>query len=206
MSTPRDEEDGEHYIVPPEDELRRLREGPTPGAQPNGTFLDRILAHGPGNADIILNHCREILDAILAHATDPDLSIAEWRKILPTWFVDQCQEEPRGERPQTMRDQAWQIFERQRSIKSALAYIREHRQEFAELKAEELAHRDDPWTLSAWIFWFAPQERWWWWWDAAIPDSNTLIVTVEASDYQYPAGALLWLLRAAGATSADKEG
>lgn len=198
-------DDDEHYIVPPEVELRRLREGPAPGIQPNGAFLDRIIAHCPGNVEVILSKCREVLEAVVSHTRHPMPSLAEWQIILPQWFVSQCQDEPDGDKPPTVRDDAWEIFQREHSIAKTLAYIRQHRQEFDQLKADEIEHQDDPWPLSAWLFWFEPQERWWWWWDAELPDPNTLVVTVEAAEYLYPAEALLWLLRAAGATFAEKE-
>lgn len=198
-----DDEDSEHYVVPPEIELRRLRQGPMPDERPLMGTPDRIIAVCPGNATDVLNRCREVLEAVIVNTRKPWLADDVWHRILPVWFVNQCKEDELREE-ETVRDVAWHVFQEQ-GMPASLAFIRGHQKEFDQLKREEAEHWDDPWTLSGWIYWFRPEERWWFWWDAKIPDEDALHVELEAADYGFPSGALEWLLRAAGASQASQE-
>lgn len=198
-----DGEDFEHYIVPPDIELRRLRQGPMPDERPLMVTPDRIIAVCPGNAPDVLSRSREVLEAVIANTRTPWPTLDDRRRILPAWFVKQGKEEELQEE-ETVRDVAWRVFQEQ-GMPASLAFIRGHQKEFDQLKQEEAEHWHDPWTLSGWIYWFRPEERWWFWWDAQIPDADTLHVEVEAADYGFPSGALEWLLRAAGASQAGQE-
>jgi hypothetical protein len=60
----------------------------------------------------------------------------------------------------------------------------------------------DRWSLRAWLHWFRPGHRAWEWWDAAA-DGNRLTIRLVVRRRPYLRGALDWLLRAAGANSAE---
>jgi hypothetical protein len=52
------------------------------------------------------------------------------------------------------------------------------------------------WSLRAWKFWLAPENRRWWWWSAALGDGQVKVrVLVRARPFLK--GSLDWLLAAA---------
>lgn len=60
------------------------------------------------------------------------------------------------------------------------------------------ASEDAEWTLDNWLLGMDPSIRPWRWWSA---DGDELIIMIDG--WPYPAAALLWLLRCAGARSVD---
>lgn len=56
----------------------------------------------------------------------------------------------------------------------------------------------DRWSLRAWRFWLAPDNRRWWWWSAHVA-GDSIAVTVLVRSKPYLRGSLEWLFKASGA-------
>lgn len=63
-------------------ELRRLLEGPAPGEKPE-VSLDIIVARCSGNADQVLERCKEVLQIVLSQDPDQWPSYEAWRSLIP---------------------------------------------------------------------------------------------------------------------------
>lgn len=163
-------------MIPPE-ELRHLDIGPRPGEQAGGVGTVMVVAGCRGDADSVAERAREALRAVLMHAGPPWPSLAEWQRLLPSWFVKSSAAE--RSREESERWLTWW-----RSLPPA---------------ERAKASRARRWTLANWLYWFQPEERQWFWWDMVIENSDTLRVVVEVSSWPAPLGALEWMLRAAGA-------
>jgi len=162
-----------------EKEIERLLSGEYEKSSLQGKLLTNILVRTSCNSKETLTKCKEVLLQVLNHTEDPWPTVEEWRTILPQWFVKKC--------------------------------AREISQEEAEkrilLKMKERIRitKEEGWTLSAWIYWFEPDERAWWWWDAIIQDEHSLIVTLETESWPFPWEALEWLLMLSGATCVEEQ-
>lgn len=55
----------------------------------------------------------------------------------------------------------------------------------------------DRWSLRAWRFWLAPDNRRWWWWSARVA-GDSIEVTVLVRSKPYLRGSLEWLFKASG--------
>jgi hypothetical protein len=137
----------------------------------------RVAARCHGDAGSVRERAVEVLRAILAHGGPPWPAVAEWRKLLPGWFVE-------NSAPERSRAEAERWLVRWRS-----------------LSAEEQAKATSvqSWTLADWLYWLEPAERQWFWWDSVIESPDELHVMVDVPGWPAPLGALDWLLRAAGA-------
>jgi len=158
-----------------EGELERLRHGPGPAERPPEWALARLDVDCPGNARIVLAGCREVLEIVLRQDPARWPSDAEWRELLPAWFVQASADE-------ISREEA------------------ERRLHLPLRKRDEL---DEPWSVGAFVYWFLPDNRYWSWWDAVVLSPDRLRIELEAADV-FPSEALAWLLRASGASSVDK--
>jgi hypothetical protein len=160
-------------------ELARLLLGAEDDARPGGIGTVRFVVTCPGDAPDVLSRGRKALECVLRGGTDPWPSLEQWRTVLPSWFVERCA--PETTREQEERRLTLPIEERQRLVDA------------------------EGWCVSAWVYWFQPDERQWFWWDAAVLDDNTIIVAVEVEGWPFPWGSLAWLFRAAGATDIAAE-
>jgi hypothetical protein len=152
------------------DEVERLRRGPQVGEKPKGTVASFNLICD-GNADEVLERCREALGSVLTQSADPWPSVEHWGRVLPTWFVAACF-------PEITREEA----QRRRALPL------EQRERLAE-----------QWSVAAWIYWFRPSERSWYWWNAKVIDANHAQVQVVTESIPFAMGSLKWLCKAAGA-------
>jgi hypothetical protein len=163
--------------VTPEVELRHLDVGPRPDERSASVGTVTCVATCRGDSDRVGERAREVLRVVLsqAHRQWPELS--EWRRLLPSWFVESAAPEQSPE-----------------EVSQWLSWWRS-------LPAEEQSRvtREKPWTLADWLYWLEPAERQWFWWDASVEDSDTLKVVAQVVGWPAPLGALGWLLRAAGA-------
>jgi hypothetical protein len=160
------------------DELERIQWGPEPGQALGGLGSVRIVTHCQAGAENVLNRAKRVLEIMCAGAPVSSASPEQWSRRLPEWFVKQLAPEP--------------------SDAEVAKYL--------SLPYEErMKAKDDPWTLSAWLYWFQPENRYWFWWDGVAADEKTLIVAIEVTEWPFPWGALKWLLKAAGAISVEAE-
>ncbi|MFA5896847.1 MAG: hypothetical protein WC985_08095 [Thermoplasmata archaeon] len=166
-------------------ELRHLREGPRLDEQP--PLLDHIIARCPGTAESALRRCKELLEVVLLQSANRWPSDREWLSLLPELFIAECA-------PEMTRKEADKYLEWERGL-SYEERIRRARKEDAHGK----------WSVLETVYWFRDEERSWWWWDAVVEDQNTVRVAVEIEGSPYANGALRWILRASGATSAESE-
>lgn len=167
----------------PAEEQRHVDTGPRPGELPSGVGTTTVLAHCRGDADSVAERARDVLRAVLAHAGPPWPALADWRNLLPNWFVDSAAPERSQEEAQRWLVW-WRSLPPDKRAKAA---------------------REEIWTLANWLYWLEPEERQWFWWDALVENPQTLRVTVEIRGWPVPLGTLNWLLRAAGAVQVDEE-
>ncbi|HYS74044.1 MAG TPA: hypothetical protein VEO96_08720 [Thermoplasmata archaeon] len=167
------------------DEIRHLRDGPKANQQ--RPMIDHIIARCPGNAEVVLRRCKQVLDTILAQDPTNWPSNEVWHSVLPKWFVAKCA-------PEMTRE-------------AAENHLRQ-RQGLSPDERQRIAREEDSrwrWSVLNTVFWFRPEERSWWWWDGVAENENTIRVAVAIGGWPYASGALRWILRASGATSAENE-
>jgi len=150
-------------------------------------MIDYIIARCPGNAEVVLRRCKQVLETMLAQDPTKWPSDEVWTSVLPKWFVAECA-------PEMTREEAENLLRQRQGLSP------DERQRIAR---EEDSHRR--WSVLNTVFWFRPEERSWWWWDGVCEDENTIRVAVAIEGWPYAGGALCWILRASGATSAEKE-
>ena len=156
-------------------ELERLQHMPNTSMKPAPGMRVRLVARCPGNAADVLRKCKEVLVLVLQQDVNNWPSIDEWRSLLPSWFVRQSEEEVSSEKAeQRLR-----------------------------LSLEERIELSKKWSVSAFVYWFQPNDRYWFWWDATAETASSVSVTVMVEDLPFPWGALEWLLRTAGAASVE---
>ena len=160
-------------------ELRHVLRGPRPDEQAAGVGLVSVTfrAEAP---DTVLGRSREVLATVLRAPAQSWPTTADWAGLLPAWFVTACADEPTDQ-----EQHEW--LQRWRSLDGA---------------GRSRAEAEKRWTLSSWLSWLEPVERDWFWWDATT-DGNKGRVLLELPGWPAPVGALLWLLRAAGADSIE---
>lgn len=164
-------------------ELQRILQDDDSGQRFTETLTDRIIAECPGNADEVLARCKEVLVAILSHGGSPWPSDTGWRELLPSWFIERCAADQTPEEAQAELE-SWRRLDPD---------------EQADLEAQR------QWSVRQLMYWFRPENRSWHWGKACVLDPDTIAVDVEIDAWPYGAGDLIWLLRASGATCADKE-
>jgi hypothetical protein len=156
-------------------EIHRLNEGPK-GVIPSGSFAISFIAHCTGDAPQVLDRCKEVLSIVLQADTEDWPSTDEWRSRLPEWFVERSAEEiSQGEAERRLR-----------------------------LPLEERMRLSHQWSVSAFVHWFKPNERYWYWWEAVVKNDDTLQINVIVNDQPFPWGSLDWLLRASGAVFVEE--
>jgi hypothetical protein len=171
----------------PESELKHLWYGAGQDDAVEGVGLLLFQVYCQGNADAVLQNCREALGIVIEQYKTNWLSEAEWRKKLPDWFVQNCAPE-----------ETWEEVE-------------ENLIRWRNLSNEEQQREDEKekWSMMDWISWFEPgddpfNQRTWFWWDAFIKEPDILMVVVEVVDFPVPLGSLMWLLRASGALKIEE--
>jgi len=152
------------------DEIQRVLHGPQEGEKPAG-MLDEIVIKCANNAIKTLNAAREVWIIALQQPEPMALTLEEWRKILPRWFVEKCF--PEISQEEALRRRALPMEEKIR---------------FAEM-----------WSLDAWLFWLKPSERQWRWWSSDLIDDTTIRLRVVVGDTPFASGALKWLFKCSGA-------
>lgn len=164
-------------------EHRHLIEGPLPDEKPGGMRTVRFIAWCRGNAQQVIESSKVVLMIVNENSAGEWPNDDKWRELLPSWFVARCGPELSQEQAEAEMAR-WRTLTREEQV----------REEESEL-----------WSLSNWIYWFKPENRYWYWWDARPLDDKTLVVAVEAHEWPFPSGALVWLLRAAGADKVEAE-
>ena len=144
----------------------------TSSKRPNSArgFIAELEVETDDHSDVVVGRVKEVLGIVLSNATQQ--SLESWKKLLPKWFVLACADEITHE--EAVRRRNLPMEERERLA----------------------AH----WTLSAWLYWFEPEQRFWEWWDVDCISEKSFTVQILVSEHPFPSGALEWLLRAAGAT------
>ncbi len=162
-------------------EYRHLVVGPTSDEMPGGLGTVRFNVSCDANAEQVIGNAKEVLIAINRASTENWPTDAEWREILPDWFVDRCS-------PELSQKEAELELERRRKLSP----------ELRTQAAEE-------WSLLNWLYWFEPKNRHWYWWDATPLDDDRLILATEVDEWPFPWGSLSWLFRASGAKRVEAE-
>ncbi|WP_198370196.1 hypothetical protein [Roseomonas rosulenta] len=159
-------------------ERARLDAADDDAPRPTGFWPFCLTVHCAGPASAVLAKVREVMHAILLR--DPEAWPPEdaWPALLPGWFVAACLPERTAE---------------------------EMAAELAAWRARLDAGTPEPmgWSVADFVWWFTPEMRHWWWWSATTKGSDSFVLTLVADEVDPPHDALLWLLRAAGATEAS---
>lgn len=155
-------------------ELRRIDSGPAPGARPIGILLE-LDAISSRRSRGVLAGVREVMKAVLSNI-DPWPDLDGWRNVLPAWFVERSA-------PEQTKEEAERWLASWRKLPPE-----------EQAKAEERG-----WSLSNWLYWLEPEQRQWYWWDGRVIDQDTVRIVIDARDIPTALGALVWLLKAAGA-------
>ena len=71
------------------EERQRLIERPS-GEVPEGLRLAQVVATCPGNAEVVVERARQVMEVVLGHVAGPWPPLSEWREALPDWFVAAC--------------------------------------------------------------------------------------------------------------------
>lgn len=166
-----------------ETELRHLTQGPSENEQPPAGMTGRLFVNCAGDSEIVLNKAKTLLICVDRAVISGWPDDGTWFHILPRWFVTRCG-------PERTQKEAEEELERWRSLS----------------REEQLkVHKEQPWPVTNWLYWFRPENREWYWWDDNIQDLSTCIVTVEVTDWPFSWEAFAWMLRASGATEIISE-
>lgn len=164
------------------DEIRHLHVGSELGEKPKGIGVVQFVASCPGNAEVVLHKCREVLEIVLNQDPDNWPTDDNWYLLLPEWFVSASSKKTLEEEEQWLK--WWQKLSWKEQVR---------------------ASKEKQWSVDNWIYWFQPDERTWFWWDATIESPKKIKVKVEVKELPFASGSLNWLFRAAGATSLEEE-
>jgi hypothetical protein len=158
-----------------------------PQGQPDG-WLRRFVGVTDGDAAAALERCKEVLVAAthsLPGLREPDRPDF-WQAHLPTWFL------ARWAAPQSDVEAAEELVA-WRSLDAAG-------------RARHDAER--AWAVEDWVAWFdwrSDLRRPWLWWDGGTLDDDRFWVQVEVKEEPAALGTLLWMMRAAGASTVVEE-
>ncbi len=161
-------------------ESRRVSFGPRPEESPGGLGLIEVEVLAEGSVVDVIEKSKDVLRAVLSMTSDEWRSPVAGTVRLPEWFVAVCAPERSPE-----VDEQWLVWWRG-----------------LDPEAKARAADEKQWTLADWLYWMQPDERQWFWWDAHIDGDGVATVLVEVLGWPSATGALEWLLRAAGASSA----
>lgn len=163
----------------PSEELRHLNEGPRVDELPGGLGLFEVQVLAPRLAAEVIARAKAVLRAVVSMS--PDELRQGWGPRLPRWFTEACSPE-----------------QTEGAVEAWLSWWRD-----LDPEARALAASERPWTLADWTHWMHPEERQWFWWDARVGDCDSAVVSVEIPGWPPAVGALVWLLRVAGADEVD---
>ena len=163
-----------------EEERRSLEQSCPEGGPDNGSA--RFLVHCNGDAEQVLRRAKNVLAMVLTHGGDPWPSDEEWKRILPSWFVERCV-------PDKSMEEAERWLEWWRTLP---------------VERQAQANREN-WSVGNWVAWFEPGERCWRWRGASVKDSYQICVCALIDEWPFAWGALEWLFLAAGAQSMSED-
>jgi hypothetical protein len=159
------------------DELAKLKGMQTGGVVPDGYFLTALVVRSKGDIASVTDRTANVLATVLEHGQKVSASVEAWRRLLPSWFVEQCA-------PEITKEDV----ERRRQLSPELR--------------EALAKQ---WSLGGWLYWFEADRREWKWWRALAISPTEARVELVVPGIPFPWGALEWLLRCAGASDVESE-
>ena len=122
-----------------QNEVQRLQVSPSPETKPGGIGTVQFLAQCPGSAAQTLARAKEVLVLVGEQSLLRWLSVDEWRRILPRWFLDRCVPARTED-----EDNKWMAWWRSLSAERQ-----------AKVDAEE------PWPLEGWLYWMQPENVEW---------------------------------------------
>ncbi len=163
--------------------MDRLLFGPEAAQRLGGIGSVRFFVRCPGSAEEVLRKGKQVLRTVLEHIGEPWPSDAEWRRVLPKWFVEACA-------LAMSKEESEKWLARWRKLAPAQ-------------QAKEEAEK--AWSLDSWLYWFEEGNRQWEWWDAAVQDTDTIQIAAQVKCWPFPWGELRWLFKACGATQVDAE-
>ena len=166
-------------------EIARIASPPGTHEKPDGIGSVRFIVHCPRNSWEVLERAKEVLftvdKASIEKGTWP--SFHEWTFILPDVFVSS--------------------FATERSAKEDAEWLEHWQGLTSDEQGKEEERRQ--WTLSSWLYWMEPENRFWFWWDATEYGSEEIAVAVIVNEWPFPWGSLRWMFKACGADEIDAE-
>jgi hypothetical protein len=125
----------------------------------------------PNNALEVSERIREVLIMIDESELSADESVEKWSSLLPKWFVSACS-------PEMSQQDAEKLLE----------------------TPEGYAILENTWTINGFVYWFDQGMRSWYWLSNTVENENILLLKVLTYERPFAAGALKWLIEAAGGT------
>jgi hypothetical protein len=168
--------------MPPEEELARLSgdvepEYATPLRHHPAPFFVRGAVIAERSSAQVLTGVVEVLRVVLEQQQRGDWpDNAEWRSLLPEWFVAQTAPEMPIETDPPRRPRWWQL-----------------------VRSPQVHEQAGPWSLGNWLYWFRPENRTWFWWGAYLVSTTEISLLLAADDWPVLVGALEWAFACAGA-------
>ncbi|WPC41181.1 hypothetical protein [Clostridium sp. JS66] len=156
-------------------ETLRLIDGLSSDEKVNCESLSMFTIKCNQDSSNVLAKCKEVLKIVLENNENIELTLEDWKKLLPKWFIEKFGKE----------------------------ITQEEAEERIKLPIEE--RMEKAWRLSAWIYWFEPNERQWYWYDAKVIDNNTIHLLVECEGWPFAWGALEWLFKVCGAIAIEEK-
>jgi hypothetical protein len=165
-------------------EIARLKQPSSSHETPEGVGTVRFIIRCPLGADLVLENAKCVLELVASNSFGSWPDEAEWRQILPDWFVAACAPSPSQEESDRWL-KWWQGLSPQE-------------------QSEAEINKD--WSLDSWLYWMEPENRQWTWWDGqVVPGCDHVLVAVEVDSWPFPWGALRWLFKASGASAVESE-
>lgn len=165
----------------------RLQNGLADGDDGIGMVVQDFHIFCRGSAVDMLERARTVLTIVNRHGLEEKWpSDAEWRALLPSWFVNASE----TNKPEKLPYESGSLE--------------------ARLTGEYtgLEHMSATWSFTSWTSWMDPKNREWLWMSAQVKSDHVLNVTIDQLG-DPPAGAppgFLWLFRASGAFDYDEPG
>jgi hypothetical protein len=171
------------FIEPLLREREHLKQGPSPGEEPQGAGTVRFIAKCPGSATTVLAKAKNVLLIVNEASTGEWPDEKTWRALVPSWFGSRCP-------PNRTREEAE-------------AELRAFNQLTASEQIKRI--RSAEWPLLDWLEYFRPNKREWYWWDGSAIRNSFLAMAVEVNGWPFSWVSLSWLLRACGAIEVGDE-
>lgn len=146
---------------------------------PAGMYCSRFLIESDNDARAVLARVERTLSCVLQNCRPYWPTSEQWSRILSEDFVGQFSPEATAEEVEIWLKQ-WRTLSPEN---------------------RKIAEDTIGWTLTNWIEWFRPDERYWYWWGASVKGENRIYADILSEEVIFPKESFDWLFVANGAGS-----